>query len=77
MAPEPRVVESSCLAASGISEELSTLHFHVLDMLSEVWTPSTRRLYAGSICEMMPYAHIDPATCSMVDVRRFSMVHTG
>ncbi len=46
MAPEPGVVESSCLAASGISEELSSLHYHMLDTLSEARTPSTRRLYA-------------------------------
>ncbi len=45
MSPEPGVVESSCLAASGISEELSAPHYHVLDMLSEVRT-STRHLYA-------------------------------
>ncbi len=25
----------------------------------------------GSVCEMMPYAHIDPATCSVADVLRF------
>ncbi len=46
VAPEPGVVVSSCLAASGIPEELSALHSHVLDVLSEVRTPSTRRLYA-------------------------------
>ncbi len=46
VAPEPGVVEPSCVVASGISEELSALHSHVLDMLSEVWTPSTRHLYA-------------------------------
>ncbi len=46
VAPEPGVVEPSCVAASGISEELSALHSHVLDTLSEVRAPSTRRLYA-------------------------------
>ncbi len=40
VAPEPGVVESSCLDASEISE-LSVRHSHVLDMLSEVRTPST------------------------------------
>ncbi len=46
VAPEPRVVEPSCVAASGISEELSALHSRVLDTLSEARAPSTRRLYA-------------------------------
>ncbi len=46
VATEPRVVEPSCLAASGISEELSVLHSRVLDTLSEARAPSTRRLYA-------------------------------
>ncbi len=46
VAPEPGVVEPSCVVASGISEELSALHSHVLDMLSEARTPSTRHLYA-------------------------------
>ncbi len=42
VAPEPGVVEPSCVAASGISEELSALHSRVLDMLSEARAPSTR-----------------------------------
>ncbi len=46
VAPESGVVEPSCMAASGISEELSALHSRVLDMLMEVWAPATRRLYA-------------------------------
>ncbi len=46
VAPEPGVVEPTCVIASGISEELSALHSRVLDMLSEAWTPSTRHLYA-------------------------------
>ncbi len=46
VAPEPEVVEPSCVAASGISEELSALHSHVLDTLSEARPPSMRRLYA-------------------------------
>ncbi len=46
VAPEPRVVEPACVAASGISEELSALHSRVLDTLSEARAPSTRRLYA-------------------------------
>ncbi len=43
VAPEPGVVKPSCVAASGISEELSALHSRVL---SEARAPSTRRLYA-------------------------------
>ncbi len=46
VAPKPRMVEPSCVVASGISEELCALHSHVLDMLSEARTPSTRHLYA-------------------------------
>ncbi len=46
VAPEPGVVESSCLAALRISEKLSALCSHVIDMPSEVRTPSMRRLYA-------------------------------
>ncbi len=46
VAPEPGVVEPSCVVASGISEERSALHSLVLDMLSEARTPSTRHLYA-------------------------------
>ncbi len=46
VAPEPGVVEPSCVVASGISEELSALQSRVLDMLSEAQTPSTRHLYA-------------------------------
>ncbi len=41
VAPEPRVVEPSCVAASWISEELSALHSRVLDMLTEARAPST------------------------------------
>ncbi len=46
VAPEPGVVEPSCMAASGISEELSTLHSRVLDTLVEARAPATRRLYS-------------------------------
>ncbi len=46
MVPEPGIMESLCLAASGISEELSALHSHVLDTLSEARTPCARRLDA-------------------------------
>ncbi|KAI2642457.1 DNA ligase [Labeo rohita] len=47
MAPEPGIMETSCVAASGMSEELSALHSHVLDTLSEVWpSPSWNRVTA-------------------------------
>ncbi len=39
VAPEPGVVEPSCVAASGISEELSALHSRVLDTLSRRGNP--------------------------------------
>ncbi len=39
-------VEPSCVAASGLSEELSALQSHVLGTLTEARAPSTRRLYA-------------------------------
>ncbi len=41
VAPQPGVVEPSCVAASWISEELSALHSRVLDMLTEARAPST------------------------------------
>ncbi len=46
VAPQPGVVEPSCMATSGISEELSALHSRVLDMLSEARAHSTWCLYA-------------------------------
>ncbi len=46
VAPEPGVVEPSCVAASEMSEELSALHSPVLNTLSEAQAPSTRHLYA-------------------------------
>ncbi len=72
MATEPGVVESSCIAASGISEELSASDafscaqhaFGGEDTLYEAFVCSEM----GSVCEMMPYAHIDLATCSVSDV---------
>ncbi len=62
VATEPRVVEPSCLAASGISEELSSC---VLDTLSFVCSEM------GSVCGMVPYVHIDPATCTVSDILCF------
>ncbi len=74
VAPEPGAVEPSCVAASGISEELSSLHSRVLDTLSEVRAPSARRLYAlkwGVFVKWCCDVHIDPATCTVSDVLRF------
>ncbi len=74
VAPEPGVVKPSCMAASGISEELSALHSCVLNMLSEAWAPTTRRLYAlkwGVFVKWCRDVHIDPATCSVSDVLCF------
>ncbi len=74
VAPEPGVVEPSCVAASGISEELSSLHSRVLDTLSEARAPSTRRLYAlkwGVFVKWCCDVHINPATCTVSDVLRF------
>ncbi len=74
VAPEPRVVEPSCMAASGISEELSALHSRVLDTLMEARAPATRSLYAlkwGVFVKWSGDVHIDPATCSVPDVLRF------
>ncbi len=44
--PQPGTMEPSCVAASGLSEEMSALQSRVLDTLTEVRAPSTRRLYA-------------------------------
>ncbi len=74
MAPEPGVVEPSCVAASGLSEELSALQSRVLDTLTEARAPSTRRLYAlkwGVFVKWCGQAHIDPATCTVSDVLSF------
>ncbi len=70
VAPEPGVVEPSCLATSGISEELSALHSCVLDLLSEAQAPSLVCSEMGNVCEMVLYVHINPATCSVSDVLR-------
>ncbi len=74
LAPDPRVVEPSCMAALGISEELSALHSRVLNMLVEARAPATRRLYAlkwGVFVKCCGDVHIDPATCSVLDVLHF------
>ncbi len=57
MAPEPGVVEPSCMAASGISEELSTLHSRVLNTAPLGGTGSRYETFVcsemGSVCEMV------------------------
>ncbi len=72
--PEPRVVEPSCVAVSGISEGLSALHSRVLDTFPEEQAPSTRRLYALKWWVFVKWcgqAHIDPATCTVPNVLSF------
>ncbi len=62
------------MAASGISEDLSALHSHVLDMLSGERAPSTGCLYAlkwGVFVKWCRDVHIDPTTCSVSNVLRF------
>ncbi len=74
VAPEPRAMEPSCVAASGLSEELSALQSRVLDMLTEARAPSTRRLYAlkwGLFVKWYNQAHFDLATCTVSDVLSF------
>ncbi len=71
VAPEPGAVEPSCVAPSGISEELSSLHSRVLDTLSEARAPSMRRLYAlkwGVFVKWCCDVHIDPDTCTVFSV---------
>ncbi len=71
---EPGAMEPSCVAASGLSEELSALQSRVLDTLMEARAPSTRRLYAlkwGVFVKWCSQAHIDPVTCTVSDVLSF------
>ncbi len=74
VAPEPRAMKPSCVAASGLSEELSALQSRVLDTLTEAQAPSTRCLYAlkwGLFVKWYDQAHIDLATCTVSDVLSF------
>ncbi len=50
VAPELGTMEPSCVAASGLSEELNALQSRVIDTLTEARAPSTRRLYALKEC---------------------------
>ncbi len=62
VAPEPGTMEPSCVAASGLSEELNALQSRVIDTLTEARAPSTRRLYAlkwGVFVKWCHQAHID------------------
>ncbi len=74
VAPELGTMEPSCVAASGLSEELNALQSRVIDTLTEARAPSTRRLYAlkwGVFVKWCHQAHIDPVTCTVSDVLSF------
>ncbi len=74
VAPEPGTMELSCVAASGLSEELNALQSRVIDTLTEARAPSTRRLYDlkwGVFVKWCHQAHIDPVTCTVSDVLSF------
>ncbi len=74
VAPEPGTMEPSCVAASGLSGELDALQSRVIDTLTEARAPSTRRLYAlkwGVFVKWCHQAHIDPVTCTVLDVLSF------
>ncbi len=74
VAPEPGTMEPSCVAASGLSEELNALQSRVIDTLTEARAPSTRRLYALKwevFVKWSHQAHIDPVTCTVSDVLSF------
>ncbi len=74
VAPQPGTMEPSCVAASGLSEEMSTLQSRVLDMLMEARATSTRCLYALEwevFVKWCGQAYIDPATRTVSDVMSF------
>ncbi len=74
VAPEPGTMEPSCVAASGLSEELNALQSHVIDTLTEARAPSTRRLYDlkwGVFVKWCHQAHINPVNCTVSDVLSF------
>ncbi len=74
VAPEPGVVEPSRVAASGISEELSTLHSRVLDTLQEARVVCFKM---GSVCEMMWSGSYRPGYLHRVGCSEFSTVQAG
>ncbi len=74
VAPEPGTMEPSCVDAPGLSGEIDALQSRVIDTLTEARAPSTRRLYAlkwGVFVKWCHQAHIDPVTCTVLDVLSF------
>ncbi len=74
VAPEPGTMEPSCVDASGLSGEIDALQSRVIDTLTEARAPSTRRLYAlkwGVFVKWCHQDHIDPVTCTVLDVLSF------
>ncbi len=74
VAPEPGTMEPSCVDTPGLSGELDALQSRVIDTLTEARAPSTRRLYAskwGVFVKWCHQAHIDPVTCTVLNVLSF------
>ncbi len=74
VAPEPGTMEPSCVDAPGLSGEIDALQSRVIDTLTEARAPSTRRLYAskwGVFVKWCHQAHIDPVTCTVLNVLSF------
>ncbi len=74
VAPQPGIVEPSRVAPSGLLGEMNALQSRVLDTLTEARAPSTRQLYAskwGVFVKWCGQAHIDLATCTVLDVLSF------
>ncbi len=74
VAPEPETMEPPCVDASGLSGEIDALQSRVIDTLTEARAPSTRCLYAlkwGVFVKWCHQAHIDPVTCTVLDVLSF------
>ncbi len=71
VALEPGTMESSCVIASGVSEEMGALQSRTLMGARK---PSTRRLYASKWeCLWKSQAHIDPTTCTVSYVLSFPL----
>ncbi len=74
VAPEPGTMEPSCVDAPGLSGEIDALQSRVIDTLTEARAPSTRCLYAskwGVFVKWCHQAHIDPVTCTVLNVLSF------
>ncbi|KAL0173854.1 hypothetical protein M9458_029822, partial [Cirrhinus mrigala] len=74
MAPEPRMVETSCVV--GVRELVSTrlLSHHVMDTITEARAPSTRHLYALKWVVFMKWCRLnghDPENCTVSDILEF------